>query len=158
MKGLMQKLSRPDDLVVNFYAGARFAAKVCMLLDQHRKFVIRHVTSETLSATEAGFVLTFASQVLSLKYDISCSGKVNDATKMFEEERAEFLISNMGSVWEVPSGLEATPVLPGCVPLLINCIRELLAVQNGTSRLSTSVVTDVPKTFILERVGNVYDL
>lgn len=76
MKGLVRKLSRPENVVINICSGTCFTAKACILPDQHRTFVECNVDSALLTAAEADHVAISVLQVLSPKSDSSNRSKV----------------------------------------------------------------------------------
>lgn len=83
------------------------------MLDKHRTFVERHVDPKVLSAAEPDAVMTFASQVLSPWSDISASGEVEVANKVFTDERRAVLARKKAIAWESQPRLDAIQVLPG---------------------------------------------
>lgn len=85
MKDLVRKHGRRRDVMVDFCADKCFTAEVFILLQQHRKVLAHDVGSGILTAVKINFVLMFVSWVLSLKSDISGSGEVKAAAKVFKE-------------------------------------------------------------------------
>lgn len=63
MKVLVQKSSRPADVVMVLCAGTRFTAKACMLSGQRSKFVKCYASPKLLTGLETDLVFTFTSQV-----------------------------------------------------------------------------------------------
>lgn len=93
MKDLVGEFSRLGDVVMDFCAGIGPTAKICILLDKHRKFVGCNVDSELLTAAEAGLVVILVSQMLNPKSHISGSARMIAAAKAFREEWAALLAS-----------------------------------------------------------------
>lgn len=92
--------------------------------DQHRKSVGYDVDSEVLRAAEPDVLLTFASQVLNAKFDISESGDVEAAAVVFKDGRETLLAKKKATVWETPPGLDATQVVPCRILYFISALYE----------------------------------
>lgn len=97
MKELVRKPSTSGD-VVNFSASACSTAKVCVLHDQPRKLVGCGLSPEMLDSVETDPVLTFVSQTLAPKSDISGHGDVRVAAKFIKNERAATLPTTKASL------------------------------------------------------------
>lgn len=86
-----------------------------MLLDPHRTIVAYDVDPVVRNAAEPDLVLTFVFQMLNPKLDISGSAEAEAAAEVFPDELCALLARKHAIVREVPPGLDATPVLSGCI-------------------------------------------
>lgn len=75
-------------MVVHFCAGTCAIAKPGTLLDKHRKFVGYIIASEVFKATKADLLLTFATQLLEVKSDITGAERLGDASLAFKKKMA----------------------------------------------------------------------
>lgn len=98
MKDLCPKLSRPGNVLRNFCAGTRFAAKACMFDVQHRTFEGCDADSEVLTTAEADLLLAFVFQMLSSRSVISVSAGGHAAAKVFKDGTAALLVNKNASV------------------------------------------------------------
>lgn len=70
VKNLMRNFSRPEHLVMDFFADTCSTAKASMLPDQRRTFVGCKMNSKLLTTAEAKRLLATAFRVLNPKCDI----------------------------------------------------------------------------------------
>lgn len=93
MKILVRKFSRAGVGVMEFCAGTRTTEEARMLLEKHGKLSGCGVDSEMLTADEAGFFVSFRSQLLNPKCDNGDSRKVKPVKNAFREGISAFLAS-----------------------------------------------------------------
>lgn len=72
-RDLVRNPGKDGHLVIDFCASTRSTVKACMLFNQRRKFVGCDLDPEMPSAADPDLVLSFASQLLNPKSDISGS-------------------------------------------------------------------------------------
>lgn len=111
MKSLVVKSAEKVDLVKGFCASTCPTAKACIPLDQHRKFEGCNLDSAVVNAAESDLLLTFASQALSLLFNITEDQEMREAARRFKEKAAEAMAWKRANAWEVPPGLDATQVM-----------------------------------------------
>lgn len=93
---------------MDFCAGACSTAKTCTLLDQHKMFDEGDLDSEVLSAAESDLLSAFALEVFNPNFEIIENEEVRAAGRTIREKVAVIWARRRATVWETPSGLDAT--------------------------------------------------
>lgn len=83
MMDIVERLTRPGDIVVDFTAGTFPVLKACMLLPKHRRFVGCDIDKMCVEASQQSAVLTYAKQVLSASSDIEGTDAVREAAQVY---------------------------------------------------------------------------
>lgn len=122
MKNPVRNSSRPGDVVTDLRTVTCCTARVCLLLNQNKKFPGRDTDSEVPTAAIVNLLLALVSQSLDPESDISRSGEEKSAAMVFEEETNALLAVKRASVWEVPSRLDATQKRPASISRLISAM------------------------------------
>lgn len=110
---MLRRLSGPGDVVLDFCAGKCSTTKACKLLDQRSSFARGSTDYQLLTAAKANLVLTFTSQALNLKLDLSGSAEAIAAEELFRDKRSAFFVSKICRVCKVPYGSDALEMLLG---------------------------------------------
>lgn len=131
MMDIIERMTKPGALVVDFTAGTFPVMKACMSMPMHRKFVGCDLDDTCVIATEESLVYTFAQQLVNPDSDVkpSCTEILNVARSFIQS-----YVSRQARVrlnrWKVPEGLPPMQTVP---PHVISYMRSYFA---GTAMMS----------------------
>lgn len=113
MKFLINKFTKPGDLVCDPCGGTMPAAKACIELDQQRKFIGTDEDQWCVSYADEVIIATYAKQLLCSNSDITSSDpKVMQAAQVAFMEVERLRLKSRLDAWVCPTGLVPIQTFP----------------------------------------------
>ena len=113
MSDIIEKFSKPGDLVVDPCSGTFSVAKACLLLPKHRRFVGCDLDPACLQHTEDRLIELFARQLLNPRSDISTrDDKLTSSAQNLVAEIERLKVTKRAAAWNTPKGLSPMQNFP----------------------------------------------
>ena len=141
MKDLVAKFSRRGMLVVDPFAGTLAVAKACLMLDEHRKFVVSDVDEKCIRTALPSLVECFAAQILNTDSDIVGTGAEKEAAKLYLKAVSTRELAIDTAANEGPGGFPSIQRLP---PYILDFVANF---HNAFDLIDSNLATVPPSAW-----------
>ena len=112
MMDIIEKFTKPGDLVVDPCAGTFSVAMACMLMPKHRKFVGCDKDDSCLENSMTSLVALFARQILNPNSDIDGTDHDKVHAKVLLRELDAIEAKRRLDIWDIPPGVPVVQTFP----------------------------------------------